>query len=80
MVSKDTGATDRDNNPIHVGDIVESQGTLGPIRFEAVELNEDGFHGFYLEEVRGFMGMTRTQRVALDATKKEHLKIIARVR
>lgn len=78
MISPYSGTDDKDGNKLHVGDIIEVPGTMGTIRFKVVLLEEDGFNGFYAEEVTDLGGMTRTQRVLLSAMRD--IKLVARVK
>lgn len=62
-----TEIRDKNKNTIYVDDIVIAPGTEGPIKFKVVLLEEDGYNGFYAQEISDLGGMTRTQRVLLSA-------------
>lgn len=75
-----TGIEDKDGNVIHQSDLIEGAGSNGPIRFKVVLLEEleDGFNGWYAEEVSSDGIVTRTQRVALKYM--TNIKIVARIK
>jgi len=78
MITKYAGSDDKDGQPIHEGDIIETPGSDGALRLKVVYIDEPGYKDFYGEEISNLDGVVRKQHVLLSSIKDA--KIVARVK